>query len=170
MEIKIKEVYCPLCGAPEVQDGKLNVRGFKVERGGLWWSQCISGKPHGSFDAVYEDGSVEDVAFPEKPWFAFRDDGAFVVEIPGHGDVVFSQEDDAEFDDTDFPPSKGDCTVETKYYDIPSALDRYRDYPTAYKYLLDVIERSDPDAFHWADIDEARKLAIQDIRNEAAGK
>ncbi len=41
--IVVKDVSCPKCGAVEMnEDGKtVNIRGFKVEMNGKWWSQCL---------------------------------------------------------------------------------------------------------------------------------
>ena len=51
-----------------------------------------------------------------------------------------------------------------KYYDIEAALDKYSDSPSATKFLMSVIERSSPDAFHELDIQKARQLKAQDIK------
>lgn len=83
MDILIKSVQCPICGAPEEENGKLLIRGFKVHKSGIWWSQCISGRDHETFTAVYEDGTEEEINFPDKPWFGWKDEDTFLVEVNG---------------------------------------------------------------------------------------
>jgi len=46
------ELTCPHCKSPELNPATnlLNIRGFKVESGGHWWSHCLvcsdrKGKP-----------------------------------------------------------------------------------------------------------------------------
>jgi hypothetical protein len=88
MEIRVSDVYCPICGAPEVdsETGKLLVRGFKVHNHDMWWSQCISGRDHGTTLTQRLDGTTVDVPWPAEPWFAFHDDeNAFSVELPVDG-------------------------------------------------------------------------------------
>lgn len=47
MKIQLKGLHCPKCKAPEYRrpdqahPGMLNIRGFKVEIDGYWWSQCL---------------------------------------------------------------------------------------------------------------------------------
>lgn len=50
-----------------------------------------------------------------------------------------------------------------KYYDIETTLDKYGDSPRAIKFLNAKIEVSDPNAFHWCDVETARELKQLDI-------
>ena len=55
----LTELKCPKCKSPETRlDGELNIRAYKVERNGIWHSQCLvcSGYYHGGHD-------------PKKGWF-----------------------------------------------------------------------------------------------------
>ena len=67
---------CPICGSSKV-------RGFKVHSRGAWWSECISEKDHGTFTVIYENGVEKELTFPKYPWFTFREDGSFLVEVQG---------------------------------------------------------------------------------------
>jgi hypothetical protein len=89
MNIEVKDAFCPICGAPEVdpETDKLLVRGFKVFNNGHWWSQCISGRDHGTTVMHFQDGREIEVPIPAQPWFAFDDNepGKFYMEIKHEG-------------------------------------------------------------------------------------
>lgn len=68
------KLRCPICKSEYV-------RGFKVcDSKERWWSQCISGKDHGTFVAVYDNGQEKEIKFPDQPWFTLNDNGSFIVE------------------------------------------------------------------------------------------
>jgi predicted nucleic-acid-binding Zn-ribbon protein len=73
MNIIVKDVNCPNCGATEthpadvdkpVFERRLLIRGFKVEMDGYWWSQCLVCSGH--YDAQLQKTTGHD---PKKGWF-----------------------------------------------------------------------------------------------------
>lgn len=88
MLIVVRDVVCPVCGAPEVQDNNvgqpfqfvrntLNIRGFKVGDDHGWWSHCMC--HHGTQNINGNDVVVNDL------WFVDSDiAGCVLVQIPGH--------------------------------------------------------------------------------------
>jgi len=88
MNNEVNEFVCPICKAPEVAEGRLNIRAFKVlDEQGRWWSQCISGKDHGAFTDVSSRATSnttggKKVKFPASPWFTIlRGHNKFAVSI-----------------------------------------------------------------------------------------
>lgn len=52
-----KSLTCPRCGAQEVEnqtvpvrEWQFNIRAYRVEQGGVWWSQCLNCKAAGHKD------------------------------------------------------------------------------------------------------------------------
>jgi hypothetical protein len=89
MEVQIKDICCPVCGATEHgPDGKLQVRGFKVHRNGMWWSNCIAGADHGKLLLLFQDGKETEITLPSNLWFTVKDTGEVVLEVSGTDYVV----------------------------------------------------------------------------------
>lgn len=61
------ELHCPKCGAVEEHPDGLHIviRGFKVESGGHWWSQCL--RCSGFYDASLNE--TPEKHDRDKGWF-----------------------------------------------------------------------------------------------------
>lgn len=81
--ITVQECRCPICHSDDV-------RGFKVQHSGQWWSQCVSGRDHGKY--VLPTGAEHE--FPKNPWFG--QDGT--VETP-HGLATIDRQENCPYED-----------------------------------------------------------------------
>lgn len=67
------DIYCPCCGAAEVQDNTLpvsqwtwNIRPNKVETDGVWWSECLLCKVWFGSDGHVDVSDKSDPAMRER--------------------------------------------------------------------------------------------------------